>query len=196
MEKIIESWRIFIAIPLPEAIKQALSQWTEKQKGALEFVKWVNPADYHITVQFLGDVPRNRIDAIKQRLAETAKGLNGFCLHAKEIGIFGRASNPRVLWAGLDGELDKLQSLQRSVAEANRDLGFLPEDRPYNPHITLARKYKEERKLGPEPLNANPPDFGEWAVDAIVVYRTRMGKTPMYEEVFRAPLTSGQTVSQ
>ncbi|WP_410771738.1 RNA 2',3'-cyclic phosphodiesterase [Fontibacillus sp. BL9] len=190
MENIIETWRIFIAVPLPGAVKQALSDWVEKQKVALKFTKWVNPADYHITVQFLGDVTPNKFDDLKQQLTETAKRVNGFSLQAKEIGMFGRPSNPRVLWAGIDGDQDKLKSLYRSVTEGNRGLGFIPEERPYHPHITLARKYREDAKLDPEPLNLSSPDFGEWSVDAIVIYRTRMGKTPMYEEVFRTPLTS------
>lgn len=188
MSKIIDSWRVFIAVPLPKPIKDAISAWTEQHKGTLAFAKWVHPADYHITVQFLGDTSPTRISDIQENLKNITSGHKGFELKARQVGHFGRASNPRVLWAGVEGELEQLKSLQRAVAEGNRNLGFIPEDRSYSPHITLARKYAEDRRLSPEQLAGTPPEFGNWTADAIVIYRTRMNKAPMYEEVGRISL--------
>ncbi|MBQ4899196.1 RNA 2',3'-cyclic phosphodiesterase [Paenibacillus sp. Marseille-P2973] len=192
MSKIIDSWRVFIAVPLPKSIKEAISAWTEPRKSDLAFSKWVHPSDYHITVQFLGDISPTRINDLQANLESITEGQKAFELNAREVGFFGRASNPRVLWAGVEGDMEHLKALQSAVAEGNRKLGFIPEDRPYSPHITLARKYAEDRRLSPEQLSGtgSPPEFGSWTADAIVVYRTRMNKSPMYEEVGRISLLS------
>ncbi len=188
MTKTVESWRIFIAIPLPKEIKDALSVWVEQCKGDLAFTKWVHPEDYHITVQFLGDTSPNRIKDIKENLEEIALGQKAIQLSVGKIGVFGRPANPRILWAGVDGELENLQSLQRRVTEGNRKLGYIPEDRSYSPHISLARKYREDRRLSADQLSGAPLEFGSWLADAIVVYRTRLNHSPMYEEVARISL--------
>ncbi|MEF2967602.1 RNA 2',3'-cyclic phosphodiesterase [Paenibacillus sp. M1] len=188
MENIVESWRIFIAIPLPKAIKETLSAWSEGQKSAWEFAKWVHPEDYHITVQFLGDTPANRIREIKQMLERTAAQSPAFSLEVAKCGTFGAPAAPRVLWAGVEGELKALRELQAKIATASTELGFTPEERPYNPHITLARKYRGHGRFDPDSLRLASADFGTWKADAIVIYRTHMNRKPMYEEVARVLL--------
>ncbi|WMT42096.1 2'-5' RNA ligase family protein [Paenibacillus sp. D2_2] len=59
MSKFSENWRLFIAIPIPSAVKQVIADWCEEQRDQLSFRKWVHQEDYHITVQFLGDTSRN-----------------------------------------------------------------------------------------------------------------------------------------
>ncbi|WP_334073601.1 MULTISPECIES: RNA 2',3'-cyclic phosphodiesterase [Paenibacillus] len=183
-----EMWRIFVAIPLPVPIKEALSAWCGDYKNRLAFSKWVYPEDYHITVQFLGDTPPDRIEKIRDGLSEAAAGIRPFSLEFRNCGHFGRPSAPRVLWAGVEGDLEPLRELQNRVVVANKQLGYIPEDRSYNPHITLARKYKEGGRFDPAILKEKVPEFGAWTVDAMVIYRTRMRMTPMYEEVARIAL--------
>ncbi|WP_435922213.1 RNA 2',3'-cyclic phosphodiesterase [Paenibacillus sp. DYY-L-2] len=184
-----ENWRIFVAIPLPvQPVKEALAAWSAGMKDRLEFSKWVDSRDYHITVQFLGDTSAELVPEICDHLTEKTKGTGPIHLQAQGCGIFGRPALPRVLWAGVDGELSKLGNLQKIVAESNRKFGFVPEDRPYNPHITLARKYREGHRLPPGLLEKDRPEFGAWDADALVIYRTRMRHLPMYEEVGRIPL--------
>lgn len=184
-----ENWRIFVAVPLPaQPVKEALAAWSAGMKSRLEFSKWVDSRDYHITVQFLGDTTAGLVAEIRDHLAENAKGIGPIHLQAQGCGVFGRPANPRVLWAGVGGEMKKLEELQKVVAESNRKFGFVPEDRPYRPHITVARKYREDRRLPQGLLDGDRPEFGAWNADALVIYRTRMHQTPMYEEVGRFPL--------
>lgn len=183
-----EMWRIFVAIPLPVPIKEALSAWCGEHKNRLAFAKWVDPEDYHITVQFLGDTPPNRVGEIGAGLSEATAAISPFSLEARRCGHFGRPAAPRVLWAGVEGALEPLRELQSRVVAANGKLGFTPEDRPYHPHITLARKYKEGSRFDPAILKDQAPEFGAWTVEAMVIYRTRMRMTPMYEEVARIPI--------
>ncbi|MNR39274.1 RNA 2',3'-cyclic phosphodiesterase [compost metagenome] len=97
-----------------------------------------------------------------------------------------------MLWAGVSGELEKLQELQRSVVSATAPLGFRAEERPYAPHLTLARKYRDELpfdqgRLGnlrvQKPGGENNCSGNDWTVDAFVVYATRIHAIPMYEMI-------------
>lgn len=183
-----EKWRLFIAVPLPQALKQKLEDWCREQKTLLQFKKWVHAEDYHITVQFLGDTSPERLTELAASLERAAKGIAPLGLEAAGIGTFGRPASPSVLWAGVRGEVTGLESLQRRVTSENRALGFIPEERRFSPHITLARKYREEAGLTPE-LPKAMPEFGTWTADRLVIYRTHMHERPMYEVVGSALLT-------
>ncbi|MNI92654.1 RNA 2',3'-cyclic phosphodiesterase [compost metagenome] len=86
--------------------------------------------------------------------------------------------------------MSALHGLHQIIISANTRLGYVAEERPYHPHITMARKYREEEKLEKELLNSmnNEASFGSWLVDRIVLYRTNLGKIPMYEEIASIPL--------
>lgn len=89
-----EKWRLFIAVPLPDEVKNRLNDWCQKRQDELKFRKWVHPADYHITVQFLGDTPSSRVQAILEGLREAVSGIEPFQLEAAGIGAFGRPAQP------------------------------------------------------------------------------------------------------
>ncbi|WP_238996504.1 RNA 2',3'-cyclic phosphodiesterase [Paenibacillus pinistramenti] len=175
-------WRLFAAVPLPAEIKQRLDAWCREQRGRLKFQKWVFPEDYHITVQFLGDVAPPAVPGIEQALHAAAAATAPFELGLSGTGIFGRPESPRVLWAAVTGERDKLAHLHETVVSALEPLGFVPEQRPYSPHVTLARKSAHGASFDGSILD-QPSDFGVWQADSVVLYRTRMGRQPMYEAV-------------
>ncbi len=185
-----EMERLFIAVKLPAEIGRRLGQECAELSEKLKFAKWTHPLDYHITLQFLGDTPKEQIPA----LLEALKGLSGkqapFKLQLKEWGTFGPESAPRVLWAGVSGELGKLQGLQHGVVSATAPLGFRAEERPYAPHLTLARKFRDELPFSAErlgnlrvrkPGGENNCSDNDWTVEGFVVYATRMYAIPMYE---------------
>ncbi|WP_420836044.1 RNA 2',3'-cyclic phosphodiesterase [Paenibacillus fonticola] len=178
----VDKWRLFVAVPIPDFMKQRLHQWCKEQQKELKFRKWVHPADYHITLQFLGDTPAAQVKSIMDSLQEAAGKASPFRLSASGIGTFGQPSRPRVLWSGVEGDISSLTHLHRLVTAANAKLGFVPEVRPYAPHITLARKYSEDEKLG-HPLDNKEFYFGDWTNDTIMLYRTRVTESPMYEVV-------------
>lgn len=181
-------WRLFIAVPLPQEVKQKLEAWCREQKATLPFKKWVHAEDYHITVQFLGDTSPKRLEDLTASLERAATGLAPFSLEAAGVGTFGRPTSPSVLWAGVRGEVAGLESLHHRVTTENRTLGFVPEERRFSPHITLARKYPEGARLDPQALKTMP-EFGAWTADRLVIYRTHMHERPMYEVVGSAMLT-------
>ena len=171
--------RLFCALPLPEETSAAISRWTGELKRSISFRKWVHHQDYHITVQFLGDTETSVIPAITAALRQAALDQPSFQLNLKGAGAFGQPASPRILWAGIEGETENLNMLHKRVTEAMVPFGFKPEERPYKPHITAARKYTGG--VMPAGLLEQGPEPVGWKADSFVLYRTRMDKIPMYE---------------
>lgn len=190
MEPELETERLFVAIPLPEPLKEYLKNEAARVSSNYKFSRWTHFQDFHITLQFLGDTPKDNIPALYQALRKAAEASRSFQLELGEWGTFGLPDSPRVLWAGISGDLGTLQELQGRVVEATLSLGYRPESRTYNPHLTVARKYRGEHPFGLTELEnlrgdgdisrQELPDLG-WTVDRFVVYATRMYAIPMYE---------------
>ncbi|RAP73186.1 RNA 2',3'-cyclic phosphodiesterase [Paenibacillus montanisoli] len=178
------SVRLFAAVSVPDSVKQLLSSWCNDIEEQLPFRKWVHEQDYHITLQFLGDTPSERVSAIISALREAAAAAQTFELGMTSLGVFGRPATPSILWAGVEGDLTQLQLLQKSVSQLLEPLGFVPEERRFHPHLTIARNYTGEEPFERSLLDRyNVPAAAAvtWSVDAITLYKSRLQQRPMYE---------------
>lgn len=131
--------RLFVAAQLPAAAQQAateaLAQLRTEDPGGW---RWVQPQALHLTLRFLGETPADRTPAATAALRRAAADSPPLELALHGAGVFG-GRRPRVLWLGLDGDLDGLQTLAaRLNLELERE-GWPAESRPLRPHITLAR---------------------------------------------------------
>jgi len=177
--------RVFAAIPLPKPIAKELERWAITHRANLPFRKWTHPNDYHITLQFLGDTPMERIESLNAALSRIQAEPMSFSLSG--AGTFGAPKAPRVLWAAVSGDMMGLNSLHDAIIEATRTLGYVPEDRPYAPHITIARGFADGGNLSTEVITSAPAG-AEWKADRFVLMRTHMNHSPMYEEIGSYPL--------
>ncbi|MDF2714796.1 MAG: 2-5 ligase [Paenibacillus sp.] len=179
--------RLFVAVPIPAELKAKAGAAMNGLKRQLPFKRWVHPDDLHITLKFIGDVAPSTVPAIETALERIAARSNPFALQLSGAGTFGAPQAPRVLWAGLGDKLQPLKSLQADVESQLAELGYEPENRPYSPHVTLARQYSG---TGPARKDALAGLFRpegdsplEWTADRIVLYRSHFGRTPMYEPI-------------
>jgi RNA 2',3'-cyclic 3'-phosphodiesterase len=134
--------RVFIALDLPQEEKQALAEVIRRLQTEIPYgVRWVDPAGIHLTLKFLGNINTLLTGDILKALQCAAQNFQGgnFYLRLAGLGIFPSERQPRVLWAGIAGDLDSLKSLQEKVDEEICRLGFAREKRPFNPHLTLGR---------------------------------------------------------
>ena len=132
--------RSFVAIELPEEAKKGLARLRkELEKDEHRFVKWVDPGGIHLTLKFLGNIPSGRVTEITGAMKRAVEGICPFCLEISGLGVFPNLKQVRVLWVGVGGELDRLSRLQQNVDSALAALGFPKEERPFVPHLTLAR---------------------------------------------------------
>jgi len=129
---------LFIAVPLPDDVKRRLAEAVSAAQRDFAFRKWVHPADYHITVKFLGPQDPRLASALRETVAPAVAGFGRFALRLAPPGVFGRPEAPRILWMGVGGDRAALGALQQAVEQTAARLGFPSEQRPYAPHITMA----------------------------------------------------------
>jgi 2'-5' RNA ligase len=135
-----EQVRSFIAIELPDELKQGLAQLQSRLKlDKQPWVKWVDPYSIHLTLKFLGSVAVDRISEITKAMEESAQGIPSFHLEVKDLGVFPNLRRVQVAWVGISGDVDKLGQLQQGIESNLAHIGFAPESRPFTPHLTLAR---------------------------------------------------------
>jgi 2'-5' RNA ligase len=132
--------RSFIAIELPAEVRSALQRLqAELTLPQYSFVKCVAPQGIHVTLKFLGNISPQKVAEITGVMEQASQGVSPFQLQITEVGAFPNMRSPRVLWVGMKGELDKLIAWQKRIDDGLFPLGFAKENRPFTPHLTLAR---------------------------------------------------------
>jgi len=146
-----ERIRSFIAIELSEDLRSRLAALrNELERAEHSFVRWADPEGIHLTLKFLGNIPLRQVGEINGAMDGAVQGIPPFRLEISGLGGFPNLGQPRVLWIGIRGETQMLSRLQHSIDSALISLGFAKEERPFVPHLTLARlrqgAFPEERK--------------------------------------------------
>jgi 2'-5' RNA ligase len=160
-----EQIRSFVAIQLPEEAKKGLARLRKRlERDDHRFVKWVDPGGIHLTLKFLGNIPSTRVTEITEAMKRAAQGISPFLLEISGLGAFPNLKQARVIWVSIGGELDRLSTLQRNMDSALAALGFAAEERPFVPHLTLARI--REGASAPERKG-----FGEFVSSAAFEYK-------------------------
>jgi len=136
----VEVIRSFIAIELPEELKADLkslqnSLITNRQ----DWMKWVSPDSIHLTLKFLGDIATDKIDEIIMAMEESSAGIPPFSLQIEGLGVFPNLKRIQVVWVGLTGELNYLNTIQENIENNLAILGYPAEGREFTPHLTLGR---------------------------------------------------------
>ena len=132
--------RLFVAIDLPEAVRESLGRLqAELRARDLPGLRWTRPEGIHLTLKFLGETPAASVPAIQDALARAVRGASQFQLALGAPGTFGNRRGPRVLWVDVGGDLEPLGRLQAAVERELTAAGIAPEERAFSPHLTLAR---------------------------------------------------------
>ena len=130
--------RLFIALLLPDEIKQALGQLIIDLKPRGRGVRWVAVKNMHLTLKFIGETEENMIEPIGQALSSAIEGSPAMEMKVSGCGGFPNLKNPRVLWAGLEGAGPAV-AMARDIDRELHRLGYPKEKRPLSPHLTLGR---------------------------------------------------------
>ena len=134
--------RTFIAVEIPVEVRALLADKQDELQHAMgaarRAVRWSRSDGMHLTLQFLGDVPLNAPTTILEAVRAGCRGISAITLGVGNVGAFPTLERPRVLWLGLEGDTDRLQTLQAKIARLLSGLGYKP-DKPFQPHITLGR---------------------------------------------------------
>ena len=183
--------RLFLAVdPNPEIIAQ-FEQTIAQLRLVAPHARWVRAEKLHVTLVFLGDVEQAQIATIRDIMHSVVALHDPFQLRFAHGGSFGETKHPRVLWAGIGGDMMALRALQKTLADKLEPLGFKPEHREYAPHLTLARSADPR---GDESLvdcrnKLAERTFGETLIREVVLYESVQGTSgSTYAALVRAPL--------
>ena len=140
-----ELLRLFIAIELPDAAREALSTLQKRLQAAdtARVIRWSSIDGIHLTLKFLGDVPPDRVPEITAGLTAATAGHTPFDLTVAGVGCFPTLRKPRVVWAGSGGNSAALHALRDAVEQHIAPLGYPTDERPFSPHFTLGRARQE-----------------------------------------------------
>src|SRR5208282_815008 len=196
--------RIFIGIDLDPEVRGRISRFLEGVQGFAPDARWARPESLHITLKFIGELTPERVEAIAGRLRRV--GGSAFEIRFAGYGFFPTAKAPRVFWIGIHAG-PQLAELARSIDTATAELGIPREDRPYSPHLTLARGGGAGRRSGsPRWREGDGPnavftvlekrlaamtelDFGTMTAHEFILYHSQLSPGgSKYTKVQRFPL--------
>lgn len=138
--------RLFVGIYPPTSAFRSLLE--AELTWGLQNVRFVPPEKRHATLCFLGAVPLEEIPKVVSALDRLPPEEEPMSLQIVGLGVFPNQSRPQVLWAGLEGDIERLQSLAKSIELACLPWIQKPENKPFRPHITLARFRRSSPKIG------------------------------------------------
>jgi 2'-5' RNA ligase len=177
--------RLFVAIDFPDPVRASLVALLEGLRPHLPRpVRLSAPERMHLTLAFLGEVDDARQPDLQARLAASVAPHPPLRLQLVDGGRFDGS----VLWVGVGGELDGLQRLAASVADAARSSGVEVERRPYRPHVTLARA-RPATDLRPLAARLEGYRSPAWTASEVLLVRSRIGPDPEHVPVAGWPLT-------
>jgi 2'-5' RNA ligase len=178
--------RLFVALDITDAIRDRISLFVAGVSGFVPDARWAKPESLHVTLKFIGEQPESAIDQIKQTLSTIQCPAPE--IQFRGYGFFPTATSPRVFWIGLEAG-PQLPALAAQIDDRMASLGLPREDRPFSPHLTLARiagrsasprRSKTDRpnrtyQLLQEKLSAlSTPEFGTMTPRQFFLYQSQL----------------------
>lgn len=166
--------RLFLAIPLAEELRRAVTARLATLAASGHGWRFVRDDGLHLTIRFLGEIDPSRREALNGGWREAAAGTGPLTLRVGGAAVFPRGRNPRYLWLGVHDETrgGALSRLAERVERAARSQGFAAA-RPFAPHVTLARARRGARIENP--VVAPMGDIGSFIAERLVLYRSELG---------------------
>jgi RNA 2',3'-cyclic 3'-phosphodiesterase len=190
--------RLFVGVEIDAAVKDAAAAAMDSLRDELTRAapgleaRWIARENLHITLWFIGEVSEPRADAIREALGPPIP-VPRFHLSVDACGAFPPAGVPRVLWFGVRSGAAEMGRIYQDLQPRLVRLGFVPERRPYSPHLTIARVKDAPRTSVPairQVLSSARVDLGQSPVDMVTLFRSRLSpRGATYEPVLRVPLS-------
>jgi 2'-5' RNA ligase len=185
------SMRMFVAVVPPEDIKADLARFVDPRRDTNGPLRWVNEAQWHVTLAFLPAVHDRNLDELTQRLTDAAQKRHGFAMQIAGAGTFPNPAKAKAFWAGIGGDVEELEHLATNTRSAAAKSGAEVNGSKFRAHLTLARLNRPadvtkwlrvfETYRGPQ-----------WHVDEISLVESHLGSgtrgRSRYQTVERFPL--------
>ena len=172
-----EHWRVFCAIELDAEVQSRIQKHIERLRTSVPESRpgWNRSENIHLTIKFFGNVISSEVKRISSAASRTVSDFSSFKISIGETGVFPNSRHPRVLWIGVEDPTGRLSELQELFEKECAVEKFAKEDRPFRPHLTIARIRKPE---GAGRLAEANSAFGfkavELTVNELVVFRSEL----------------------
>jgi 2'-5' RNA ligase len=188
-------FRTFVAIAIPDEVRAKLVATQHELQDVLPRMAaaWSKSDNMHLTLRFLGNVPGSRVLELTDQLCAALTGFGELELICERLGCFPDLRFPRVVWAWVHDEAERLPQLQLQIDAAVRGFAEQPAESRFVGHITLARpkqiKRPEAERLAQFVAGAVGRTFGRWQAKEVLLLRSELSAAgSKYVELARFPL--------
>lgn len=188
--------RAFVAVKIAEPVRKKLLELQRDLRRAEADVKWVEEENLHMTLKFLGWIDDGAVERMKGLLAGEAPKWPELKLVYRGLGTFPERGTPRVVWAGCEGDVDRLAGLAGAVERAAEEIGVARENRPFAPHLTIGRvkSPRNARRLLEIAEKHRDVPLGPDTVKEMVLFESTLRPSgPVYDARAAFPLGSQET---
>jgi 2'-5' RNA ligase len=182
--------RVFVAVELPEKIKNQIAVVQSELKKTQAQVSWVKPGNIHVTLKFLGEVGEEKMKEVFIAAERGGKGTKKFRMSLKGLGGFPNLNRPRVIWVGTASGEKELCELQGRVETELEKVGFSRDDRKFSAHFTLGRaRFPNGLEGLAEKVEKTEFSSPEFTVEQVVVMQSQLNPAgSIYTPLKKIPL--------
>ncbi|GAB7184262.1 hypothetical protein ATKI12_4093 [Kitasatospora sp. Ki12] len=167
--------RVFVALAPPDDAKDELAEALQPAYAGYPRLRWNRIEDWHITLAFLGELPSTAVPSLRSALAGLAASHPALRLGLRGGGHF----DERLLWSGIDGDLEGLHLLATDVRDLVRSCGIEFNARPLRPHLTLARARRDDPTSVPQAAAGLAGFAGRpWRAERLHLVGSNIGRGP------------------
>ena len=173
--------RVFIALSIPPPAKFELEKVVQHLAAQVpNGVRWVSLDGIHLTLKFLGNIDPAQVEDITEAMTRGSLGTPPFKMFLSGLGTFPNQKRPRIIWAGVQGDLDSVGKLQAGIEAEVSGLGFPREKRPFTPHLTLGRVREqvgtgERLRMGAAVSSCSMGPSEPWLVESVRLVWSHLG---------------------
>ena len=168
-----ENIRTFVALDIPQEIKMELDRLISDLRPLGPDIRWVRAANLHLTLRFLGDIPKGAVSGLAEEIGQNVAGFGAFHISLAGLGAFPNMKKARVIWVGGGQGQERLYQLAPLVEKACIDSGLGHADKPFSSHLTIGRikfpKGHEKLVAAIEPMHYESPLF---TVDQVTIFKS------------------------
>ena len=179
----VQQVRAFIAIPVPKAVIQVLDDAVKNLDSCIgENVGWVRTEGIHLTLKFMGNIETGIVERVLEAMSAVVSQFSPFELAISKLGVFPNPRRPRVLWSGVQGEIETLAALQSAIDGALGELGLRQEQRAFSPQLALGRVRRDVadsllQRIGQVTEGVKLSVAPSWTADSVNLMRTELDPT-------------------
>jgi len=187
--------RTFIAVDFPpETLTKIINIIGYfKTLTPMDALKWVSAENLHLTIKFIGDIPKDKLVQIRTIIKEALIDKPQFKIGIGGLGMYPNKHNPRVIWLGVTYD-QTLRDIHHVLNHSLKSAGIEPDNRDYSPHLTIARIRQRTRDETRQDIGATLSKFkvdslGEIKINEIILYQSELTrKGPIYTPLLSQPL--------